>query len=549
MQVLISLLGAVALLLWGMQLVRQGITRAFGADLKTAIGMSVANRFSALLVGAAVTTLLQSSTATGMMVASFAGRGLIATAPALAVMLGADVGTTLVAQLLSFDISWLSPLMIGIGLLGSAKSNSFKTRQLGTAAKGLGLMLLSLKIIVMTSALFRESAILASIFSALSEDYLLAIIFAALLTWFAHSSLAIVLLVMSLVSTSVIPLQLAFILVIGANIGAAIAPMVAAMGEGVAARRVPLGNLLFKVSAAILLLPLLEFVSSFVASIDADMARQVVNFHLLFNLLIATVFISLIKPVARLTEYLLADRQSAAGVSQQLSTYIEDQYLGSPSVALSAASRETIRMGDVVERMLALNYDALRNNDLQAAQAALAMDDEVDALHEKLRRYLSAISRAQLEQVESDRVTEILVFATKLEHIGDIVENMAGILAKKIENKHKFSSAGRDELLLMHSRVHQHLKILLGAFLAADQRLARHLMAQQASVTELEEAGVCAHIGRLRDGRLESLETSAYHMDLLRDLGYIHNHILSLALPLAGRGSIEGQALTQSSVQ
>ncbi len=549
MQVLISLIGAVALLLWGMQLVRQGIIRAFGADLKAAIGMSVANRFSALLVGAAITTLLQSSTATGMMVASFAGRGLIATAPALAVMLGADIGTTLVAQLLSFDISWLSPLMIGIGMLASAKGHSYRTRELGGAAKGLGLMLLSLQIIVMTSALFRESAILATIFAALADDYLLALVFAALLTWFAHSSLAIVLLIMSLVSTDVIPLELAFVLVIGANVGAAIAPMVAAMGEGVAARRVPLGNLLFKLTAAALLLPLLTVVSGFVAGIDADMARQVVNFHLLFNLLIAIVFIYLIKPVACLTAYLLPDRQTATGKSQLRTTYIEDQYLGTPSVALSAASRETIRMGDVVERMFALNYDALRNNDLSAAKMALVMDDEVDILHEKLRRYLSAISRAQLEQAESDRVTEILVFATKLEHIGDIVENMAAILSKKIENKHTFSSAGRDELLLMHSRVHQYLKMLLGAFLASDQRLARHLMAQHASVSELEEAGVSAHIRRLRDGRLESLETSVYHMDLLRDLGYINNHIRSLALPLADSVSIEEQTLIQSSAQ
>jgi len=541
MQVLISLLGAVALLLWGMQLVRQGIIRAFGADLKSAIGMSVANRFSALLVGTAITTLLQSSTATGMMVASFAGRGLIATAPALAVMLGADIGTTLVAQLLSFDISWLSPLMIGVGMLASASGHSYRTRALGGAAKGLGLMLLSLKIIVMTSSLFRESAMLKVVFAALADDYLLAIIFAALLTWFAHSSLAIVLLIMSLVSTQIITLELAFVLVIGANVGAAIAPMVAAMGEGVAARRVPLGNLLFKVTAALLLLPTLTIVSPFVASIDTDMARQVVNFHLLFNLLIAIIFIYLIKPVASLTEYLLTEpstEQQSSLQSRQRTRYIDDQYLGTPSVALGAASRETIHMGDVVERMLALSYDALHNNDLQAAKTALAMDDEVDALHEKLRRYLSAISRAELEQVESDRVTEILVFATKLEHIGDIIENMAATLSKQIENKHVFSSKGRDELLYMHSRVHQHLKMLLGAFLASDQRLARHLMTQQALVSELEEAGMSAHIGRLRDGRVESLETSAYHMDLLRDLGYINSHILSLALPLADSASL-----------
>ncbi|NQW01340.1 MAG: Na/Pi cotransporter family protein, partial [Rhodospirillales bacterium] len=194
-QTLIALVGAVALLLWGMRMVRTGVTRAFGSNLRHAIGTSVANRFRALCVGIGVTAILQSSTATALMIASFAGSGLIATAPALAVMLGADIGTTLVAQLLSFDISWASPLLIAGGFIAHSVSLNSRPRQLGRAAIGLGMMLLALKLIVSTAEPLRQSQVLQDLLSSIAEEALIAILIAALLTWLAHSSLAIVLLI------------------------------------------------------------------------------------------------------------------------------------------------------------------------------------------------------------------------------------------------------------------------------------------------------------------------------------------------------------------
>ncbi len=240
--ILIELLGAVALLLWGMRMVRTGAQRAFGADLRHLLRVSLSNRFAALLAGIGVTGILQSSTATAFVVASFAGRGLVETAPALAVMLGADVGTTLVAQVLSLDLQWLAPVMILAGVVIYLAAEASPYRELGRVALGLGLMLLALRLLLAASAPIRDAAIVQQLFAALTGEALIAVLVAALLTWLAHSSLAVVLLTMSLAGAGVLTLPVACTLVLGANLGGAIPAVSATLADAPAARRVTVGN-------------------------------------------------------------------------------------------------------------------------------------------------------------------------------------------------------------------------------------------------------------------------------------------------------------------
>jgi len=346
-------------------MLRTGITRAFGGNLRQAIGNSVANRFSALFVGLGVTAILQSSTATAMMVASFASRGLIATGPALAVMLGADIGTTLVAQLLSFDISWLAPMALALGVILHFSANTSMVKQFGRICIGLGLMLLSLKLIVSTAAPLRESQLIIEIFEAVSGETLIGVVIAALLTWLAHSSLAVVLLIMSLASTGAIPLELAFILVIGANIGGTLPPILATAGEGPEARRVTIGNALFKVCGAIILLTLLGPIMPLIADLDGNAARQIVNFHTLFNFTVAIGFILLTDTMAGLMNRLLPSvhAEDDPGVPKHLDKNAVDV----PTLALASAARETLRMGDMVETMLRESLIVIASNDTTRA--------------------------------------------------------------------------------------------------------------------------------------------------------------------------------------
>ena len=239
-----TMVGSVALLLWGVRMVRTGLTRAFGATLRRAIGLCARNRFTAFLGGIAITGLLQSSTATALLVSSFAGRGLIPLSIAFAVMLGADIGTTVAAQVLSFDLGWASPLMIGAGVIAFLSSEHDKTRHVGRVAIGLGLMLLSLKLLALATQPLRTAPAFMAALQGLQDEYVIAVAFAAVATWFVHSSLSVVLLIMSFAGSGLVEPRLALALVIGANIGGALAPYMAQSGADVAARRVPLANLI-----------------------------------------------------------------------------------------------------------------------------------------------------------------------------------------------------------------------------------------------------------------------------------------------------------------
>ncbi len=513
-----------------MRMVRTGISRALGSSLRHAIGRSVSNRFKAFVIGIGVTGILQSSTATGLIVASFASRGLMDTAPALAVMLGADVGTTLVAQVLSFDISWLAPSLILIGVVAHFMSTKTMHKQLGRTGIGLGIMLLALGLIVQSSTPMRESEVLQNVFGALSDERMLAVLLAALLTWMAHSSLAVVLLVMSLAAGGVVPLSLAFVLVVGANLGGAIPPVMATWAKEPEARRVPLGNAFFKAMGCLVLLPLIDVISPYVAMVDADTARQVVNFHTLFNLSIATVFIFATDGVAKFADKALpsAPQSDDPGTPR----YLDRAYIDEPSVALASAARETVRMGDIVENMLRDSIVALQNDDKALARSVIKMDNAIDKLHEAIKLYVTEASRERLDDEDSRRATNILTFTTDLEHIGDIVENLMEITNKKIKKKMNFSPDGFTEIQQIHQKVADNLKLALGAFISDDVKLARQLLAEKSIVKSMERVGAENHMERLRQGRPESIETSALHMDILRDLKRIHSHIVAISYPV-----------------
>ncbi|BBK41252.1 Na/Pi cotransporter [Allostella vacuolata] len=529
--VIIHLLGGVALLLWGLRMVRTGIMRAFGADLRRTLGRAMSSRPRAFASGLGVTALLQSSTATALMVASFAERGLVATAPALAVMLGADVGTALVAQILSVDVTWLSPLLVLLGVFGFQTAASSLRRDLGRAAVGLGLMLLALQLIVHASDPIRDSATLKAILAGLGQEPVLAVFFGALLTWLAHSSLATILLVMSLASSGLIPLPLALAIVLGVNAGAAIPALVATWRGEIGARRVARGNAAFRWIGVALVLPLLPFAAALAPMASAEIGRQVVAFHLAFNLVIAIVFLPILTPVARLIERLLPTPD--VPVDPSLPRHLDQNALESPPVAIAAAQREALRMGDALEGMLRDSMTVFRIDDRKLVSDISRRDDVIDGLHEAIKRYLTQISREVMGPQDGKRVMEIIVFSTNLEHVGDIIDkNLMELAQKKIKNHLAFSPEGLAEIADLHARVLQTLKLSLAAFVGGDVSIARRLISEKTMFRDSERKAAERHLERLQSGRVESIETSSLHLDVLRDLKRIHSHLIAVAYPI-----------------
>jgi phosphate:Na+ symporter len=530
--ILLDLLADIALLLWGLRMVRTGVARAFGANLRHVVARGTANRYYSFLAGLGVTAVLQSSTATALIASAFASRGLMPLAAALAIMLGADVGTTLVAQLLSLKISWLSSLFVFVGVVMFLAGKVTRWRDIGRIVIGLGLMLLALRLIFAASEPMRDAVAIHDVLTAISGDTILGILIAALLTWLAHSSLAVVLLVMSLTAVGVVHTPAAFVLVLGANLGGAIPAIVSSLSEGVEARRVTFGNAGFRLVGVLVAAPLVGVIAPYLAMFESDPARQIVDFHMLFNLALAAVFIGLTEPVAVFVARLLPARAATVDDPSR-ARYLDRSSMESPSVALTCAARETLHMGDIVETMLRQSMTALLTDDRKLVGDVERMDNAVDRLHEAIKLYVTEVTRVNLDETEGRRATDIITFTTNLEHIGDIIDkNLMELAAKKIKHKRRFSEDGAAELTALHRRVLDNLKLALGVFISGDVKIARQLLDEKVAIRDAERAAAESHLARLREGRIESIDTSSLHLDVLRDLKRIHSHICAVAYPI-----------------
>jgi len=546
--VLLDLMGGVALLLWGLHMVRTGVLRAFGPDLRRVLGKALRNRFSAFAAGLGLTALLQSSTATGLMTASFAAEGIVSLVPALAIMLGANVGTTLIVQLLSFDISAIAPALLVVGVVTFRIGNSSLTRAIGRIGIGLGLILLALHVLLNTLAPAEQAPAARALLASITNDPVLCIVIAAALTWAAHSSVAVVLLVMSLAYAHFVTPAAALALVLGANLGSAVNPLIEGGIHGdPASRRLPLGNLINRVVGIVIVLPFLGPVAREMTALQPDAAKMTAEFHMLFNVALAALFIGPLGGVAWLLGRILPDKPQT--IDPAAPRHLDEAALQTPPLALANAARETLRMGDVVETMLRNVMTSILNNDRKLATDVSRMDNVVDRLNEAIKLYVTKLTRDSLDDREGHRAMEIISFTINLEHIGDIIDkNLCELAVKKVKNRCQFSAEGAAELSAFHKRVVDCLQAAFGIFMTGNVEAARTLLREKAELRQAELAAAELHLERLREGRPETLETTSLHLDILSDLKRIHSHICSVAYPvLEAAGELRPSRLEASS--
>ncbi len=537
MQTLLNLLAGVSLLVWGTHIVRTGILRLFGSSLRRFLRISAAKPLHAFFAGAGITALIQSSTATALIVASFAGQGLIGTAQALAVMLGADVGTSLVTVILSFDLSWLSPLLIFVGVVLFLTRQADSIGRFGRVLIGLGLIMFALQWISVAAKPVVQARGVQVIFASLTGDGLLDLLVAALITILCYSSLAVVLLVAALASLHVIALPVALGLVLGANLGSGLLGMLSTLNSPPEARRVTLGNFLFKLIGCTLLLPLLSRMEGPIEVLGLGPAQEVVLFHLAFNVTLALVFIFFTAPIARVAERLLPAKALPDDPAKP--RHLDPSALTTPTLAISCAAREALRIGDVIEQMLQGMLTVLKTNDRALAERLRKMDDVVDDLYTAVKLYLTQISREALEEDEGRRWADIVSFTINMEQVGDIIERIVIELEdKKIDKGRNFSEAGMAEICDLHARLIANLQLGLSVFLNGDLKSAQELLAQKVLFRDLERAYADSHLARLAENTQDSIETSSLHLDLISDLKRINSHISSIAYPILEQAGV-----------
>jgi phosphate:Na+ symporter len=525
---LIDLAGTVALLLWGVRMVQTGIQRAFGPDLHRLLGTTLHNRLAAFAAGIGVTAILQSSTATGLMLAGFAAAGVVDLVPALAAMLGANVGTTLIVQVLSFDVSSVSPALILVGVILFRRASATRTRDLGRVAVGLGLMLLALHQIVTVITPYEDTPNLRMVLGSIVTEPVVGLLIAAVLTWAAHSSVVVVLLVMSLATKGVLPPDAAFAMVLGANLGSAVNPLLeGAPGDDPRGRRLPMGNLINRLFGCAIALALMGPIGRLMVQIDPDASRAVADFHTAFNIILAVLFLPVLAPFGALLVRLLPARVEPDDPSRP--RYLDRAALETPPVALAGAAREALRMSDGLEALLDGAADSLGQTDRKRIAETRKLDDVLDRLGAAIKAYLSELDPDSLAESDHRRLSEILAFITSLEAAGDVVDrDVMGHIQRRLKRGVPAPEAERDEMRRLVTRLISNLRAAAAVFMTEDTRAAKLLVAEKEAFRDLEATATTAHFKALRSNS-SSGEESQLHLDLLRDLQRVNGLLVAAA--------------------
>ncbi len=542
---LIELAGHVGLLLWGTHMVGTGVQRGFGRELRHWLGHNLDSRPRAFLTGLGITTLLQSSTATGLLATSFAATGVLALAPALAVMLGANVGTALLTQLLSFNMGLVGPPLVLAGVLAFRWSVDGRAKNVGRIGIGLGLMLMALAGLVHTLAPLENAPSLRPVMGSLSGDPVLAVLISALLTYACHSSIAIVLLVGSFEANHVVGPVTALALVLGANLGGALPALLTSSTRG--ARRLPLGNLLVRAIGVVVALPFLPQIARALSHGAPAAARLVVNFHLLFNVALALAFLGPVAVLARALTRWLPDAPVPADPARPV--HLDPAALHSATVALANASRETLRMADMIDVMLHDTQEVICCESLSRGDKVAAAAHCVDHLGGAIRRYLADVGDEQSldHQREGARGQDILSAVINLEHVADILANgLVEFSLRGLKRGKRLSTEESAIVAAMHAGLIDCQRLALAVFLQGERADAERLVASKTRFREFEAEAMALSARSLRaaaaSNRLlesEAAERVAEESGLLlravRDLRRVHSHLASFAYPILHR--------------
>jgi phosphate:Na+ symporter len=527
---LLDLAGAVALLLWGIRMVQTGVQRAFGARLREFLDHALRNRVSAFFAGIGVTAVMQSSTATGLMVTGFAATNLVELMPALAVMLGANLGTTLIVQVLSFNVSAVSPALILAGVLMFRRMTE-GPRDFGRVLIGLGLVLLALHQLVELLTPYEQVAGpyvtgWGAVLHVMAAYPLLDVALAAALAWAVHSSVAIVLLVMTFAAKGIVPVEAAFALALGANLGTALNPLLEGGGGDPAARRLPMGNLLNRLFGVCIALPLLPWIGRAMSGFNLAPARSVADFHTLFNLTLALIFLPLLSPYAALLRRLMPARVNPADPSRP--RYLDASATETPFIALGGAAREALRLADVLETMLTGLAALIENGNRRQLAETKCLDDTLDRLNAAIKSYVTSLDYTAMTDADQKRAMEILRFATNLEYAGDVIDrNLLGLVSKKLKRGLVFSADCQAELLGVIHRLIGNVRASASLFVLEDTSMARLLAAEKQEFRAIEAHATEAHFESLRAGKIDSAETGSLHLDMLRDLKRVNTHLVA----------------------
>ena len=529
MNILIELLGSVALLLWGLRMVRTGVMRAYGTNLKRFARRSEGKVFPAFLSGLVVAALLQSSTATILISSSFAGQNLIGVGSAFITMLGADVGTSIAVLIASQKFTTVAPLLLAIGVFGFIASKENKWQNVFRAVSGLGLILFALLLISNTAGELSKFEQFKSLLEIFSNQPIFFVLLALVMTYLSYSSLAIVLLSVSFLATGVIGLNEGLYLVLGANLGSGMLPLISSWNSSVVEKTPIIANLLVRILCILIFYPFVDISAQFLLSfVSIELVPAI--YHLALNLIVAIVGISFSSQILSFTSKLVLE-DNIDNIND--SKFIETDDFSMPAISLANAKRQALRMAEISQNMVVSSLAVMRDDNDMLRNEILKNEDDVDNLFDSIKLYIARILQEELTPAESQQALNILNFTTNMEHIGDIVNSsLMDISEKKISQHIHFSKEGFGEIISIHEVVCSNYDLAISTFMSNDCELAKVLYGKKQELHKLEKSSVSKHIQRIGKGVTDSLETSSMHIDVIRDYKRVNSLLSSIAYPI-----------------
>ncbi len=533
-QFFLGLIGGMGLLLYGMQLLSEGLQKIAGAKLRTIMSTLTHNRISALAVGSAITVLFQSSTATTVILVGLTSAGIMTLRQTLGVILGADIGTTVTAQLIALKVTEIALPIVGLGASVIFFTKRERFRRYGQVLMGFGLLFLGLKIMSEVMYPLRSDPFFPQLMAGMGNYPVLAMILAALFTFLIHSSAASVGIIMVLGMQHLISLPAAIYLLFGANIGTSFTAVLSSVGSPRAAQRVAMAHLLFKLAGVILFLPFVTPIAMLMERITSSVGYQVANVHTFFNIAIAVLFLPFTTQFESLLSKLLPEKKETVEVFRP--RYLDIKLINTPAIALGLATKEINRTFDYIYDMTRDIAGILEKNDVSLLNQVAKNEERVDILFKEISEYLTNVLRQPHSRQEFIKCMGLINMINDLEHIGDIIEKNVTYLAQcKIDGHCTFSEEGWDEISIMHKRVCELMQMTNTAFVTSNRELAEKAYKLQPAITKMERHLRVLHIHRLRVGG-GSEEAGAVHLDLINAFLRISEHVRNIAWEVANEG-------------
>lgn len=535
--ILVHLAGATLLLLYSVRMVRTGVERAAGPSLRRAITGKRHNPFSALLLGLAAAICLQGSTGALLLASGFAASGLLALNTGLALLLGADIGSALVVQVLTFKLGWLVPVLLAIGGWLFLKFESRTVRQTGRILLGIAFTLISLRMIGEATAPLKDASLMPVIAKWLDGDYITAYIAGTALAFLLHSTVATILLISAFVLQGALGMDAGISMLLGANLGGGLIGVWLTRGMEMKGRILPAGNLVFRAFGTVAALVLLRFVELPLAELGSNAARQLVNLHLAFNTAMALACLPFAGPLAALLANAMPDKAvpDIDGEWQRPTSALDRSLINTPHLALASATREVLRMAQLLEVMIRPVMDLFQTGNRMEIDRLRKLDREVNTAHTGIKLYIAEVNRGELSRDDADRGMDLAGFAINLERAGDITKNLLGLAVEKNKKQQKFSDDGWRELTDLHARVMTNMQLALNVLLSEDLDSARQLIMEKDQMRVLERESRKSHMARLKTGTQASIGTSDLHLETVRSLREINSLFSAAAFPIVAR--------------